>query len=421
MSLPAPRLPWPPGFPDVVVQQSSGSSVRLKEQPGYEAAKRQYDVAAAFAVVEAMVDPRSIAVLRAIVAGRPAVIVPVEAEENGRNALPIAYADAISHALGLPLGMGIVQINRTFRTGADSAHRLLARASFDGEVQRGQHYVIVDDVVTQGGTLADLRSYIEGRGGKVIAASALAGSSGSHVLALRPDTLAALRERFGGVESEYQGAFGHGYDGLTDSEARAILRFGMVDAFRDRILAPATARRRAATGSVAGGSTITGGSPAIALAPSALPAAPGNAPPMLVQGVHRYLTRVYYEDTDAAGVVYYANYLKLVERARTEALRDMGVPHADLSSQHGLMFMVRRANLDYLKPARLDDSLVIATRTLSAGAALVELRQTVFRSGDEAEPLVVADIQLACVRQSDMRAARMPPRWRDALRGLSPS
>ena len=151
------------------------------------------------------------------------------------------------------------------------------------------------------------------------------------------------------------------------------------------------------------------------------PIAPGNAPPTLVQGVHRYLTRVYYEDTDAAGVVYYANYLKLVERARTEALRDMGVPHADLSSQHGLMFMVRRANLDYLKPARLDDSLVIATRTLSAGAALVELRQTVFRSGDEAEPLVVADIQLACVRQSDMRAARMPPRWRGALRGLSPS
>ena len=129
--------------------------------------------------------------------------------------------------------------------------------------------------------------------------------------------------------------------------------------------------------------------------------------------------RVYYEDTDAAGVVYYANYLKLAERARTEALRDGGIPHAELTSQHGLMFMVRRAKLDYLKPARLDDSLIVATQTLAVGAASVELRQSFLLEGGDGRALVVADLQLACVRQADMRAARIPPRWRDALAALS--
>jgi acyl-CoA thioester hydrolase len=134
---------------------------------------------------------------------------------------------------------------------------------------------------------------------------------------------------------------------------------------------------------------------------------------------HLYRCRVYFEDTDAAGVVYYANYLKLAERARTEALRDLGVPHAELVAEHGLIFMVRRAKLDYLRPARLDDSLTVATRALAVGAASVELRQTFHRDGNAEAALVVADVLLACVRQSDMRAARMPARWRAALTGLT--
>jgi acyl-CoA thioester hydrolase len=143
------------------------------------------------------------------------------------------------------------------------------------------------------------------------------------------------------------------------------------------------------------------------------------AAPTQAAGAHHYECRVYFEDTDAAGVVYYANYLKLAERARTEALRALGVPHAELTAQHGLMFMVRRAKLDYLQPARLDDSLVVATRPLAIGAASVELRQTFHRAGDADRRLVVADILLACVRQSDMRAARMPARWRQALSALA--
>jgi acyl-CoA thioester hydrolase len=143
-----------------------------------------------------------------------------------------------------------------------------------------------------------------------------------------------------------------------------------------------------------------------------------HVPPRATGGGHHYRCRVYFEDTDAAGVVYYANYLKLAERARTEALRDLGVPHAELTELHGLIFMVRRAKLDYLRPARLDDSLVVVSWPLTIGAASLALRQTFHREGDAGGALVIAEVQLACVRAADMKAARMPARWREALAEL---
>lgn len=133
---------------------------------------------------------------------------------------------------------------------------------------------------------------------------------------------------------------------------------------------------------------------------------------------HRFRVRVYYEDTDAGGVVYHASYLRFAERARTEALRDLGVPHAEMTSQHGLMFMVRRVKLDYLAPARLDDSLLVVTLPLLLRAAAVELRQSFFRFGEE-RPLVVLEALLACVRVADQRPARVPERWRSALMSLT--
>jgi acyl-CoA thioester hydrolase len=143
-----------------------------------------------------------------------------------------------------------------------------------------------------------------------------------------------------------------------------------------------------------------------------------NPAATLREGTHRYELRVYYEDTDAGGVVYHANYLRFAERARTEALRDLGVPHAEMTGQFGLMFMVRRVKLDYLAPARLDDSLVVVTRALSVRAASVELHQGIGREGD-AGTLADAEILLACVRVADGRPARIPPRWRDALVNLT--
>ncbi len=134
--------------------------------------------------------------------------------------------------------------------------------------------------------------------------------------------------------------------------------------------------------------------------------------PTLREGRHRYALRIYYEDTDAAGIVYHANYLGMAERARTEALRDMGVPHAEMTRDHGLFFMVRRVKLDYLAPARLDETLVVVTQPVAMRAASVDLRQTVTRADTR---LVVIDIQLAAVRVADGRPGRIPPRWREAL------
>ena len=135
----------------------------------------------------------------------------------------------------------------------------------------------------------------------------------------------------------------------------------------------------------------------------------------LRNGAHHYSLRVYYEDTDAAGVVYHANYLRFAERARTEALRDLGVPHSEMTSQHGLMFMVRRVKVDYHASALLDDSLLVITKPLAIRGATVELNQRVVRSEEPERTLAELEIMLACIRLADQRPARLPARWRDAL------
>ena len=133
------------------------------------------------------------------------------------------------------------------------------------------------------------------------------------------------------------------------------------------------------------------------------------------QSSHCYRLRVYYEDTDAAGVVYHANYLRYAERARTEALRDAGIPHADLVQRCGLMFMVHRIEVEYARPARLDDALLVETETMDLGGATVLLRQTVLGPDGVCARLRV---RLACVRIKGNKAARIPPQWRVAIAGI---
>jgi acyl-CoA thioester hydrolase len=115
--------------------------------------------------------------------------------------------------------------------------------------------------------------------------------------------------------------------------------------------------------------------------------------------------RVYYEDTDAAGVVYYANYLKYMERARTEWLRKTGFEQTDLAQEHGVVFVVRAANIEYLLPARFDDELRVTVELINVGAGQIDLVQRVLR-GDV--PLVTAAVKLACVARATMRATRIP-------------
>jgi len=136
---------------------------------------------------------------------------------------------------------------------------------------------------------------------------------------------------------------------------------------------------------------------------------PASIPP---DGRHRYAIRVYYEDTDAGGVVYHATWLRYAERARTEALRDLGVPHAAMVAEHGAMFMVRRLEAEYERPARLDATLTVETEVLEVGGATVRLKQTV---RDKDGPCAVLTVRLACVRLEGNRPARIPPLWRERL------
>lgn len=97
---------------------------------------------------------------------------------------------------------------------------------------------------------------------------------------------------------------------------------------------------------------------------------------------HLFTTRVYYEDTDLAGIVYYANYLKFIERARSEWVRARGVDQKALKEDHGLVFAVRRIEADYLSPARFDDELRIETEVEQVTGARLILRQRVLRDGE---------------------------------------
>lgn len=116
--------------------------------------------------------------------------------------------------------------------------------------------------------------------------------------------------------------------------------------------------------------------------------------------------RVYWEDTDAGGVVYYANYLKFLERARSEWLRTLGIHQAELAAQDDVLFVVRRVEADYRKPARFDDALAVQSRITELGRASLTMAQQVWR-GDEV--LLAAQVKLACVSASGMRAAKIPP------------
>ena len=138
----------------------------------------------------------------------------------------------------------------------------------------------------------------------------------------------------------------------------------------------------------------------------------GNVPSIPPDGRHRYGVRVYYEDTDAGGVVYHATYLRFAERARTEALRDAGIPHAGLLERFTLMFVVRRIEVDYLRPARLDDSLIVVTEPLAVGGATVTLRQDVRGPNGSCAVLTV---RLACVKPGEGKPGRLPQRWRAVL------
>jgi tol-pal system-associated acyl-CoA thioesterase len=118
--------------------------------------------------------------------------------------------------------------------------------------------------------------------------------------------------------------------------------------------------------------------------------------------------RVYWEDTDAGGVVYYANYLRFLERARSEWLRSLGVDQAALLRDERMQFVVVEANIRYHRPARLDDELVVSVQLEQRRGASVVFRQEIRRGAAAGELLISASIRAACLASDSLRPRPLP-------------
>jgi acyl-CoA thioester hydrolase len=125
--------------------------------------------------------------------------------------------------------------------------------------------------------------------------------------------------------------------------------------------------------------------------------------------------RVYWEDTDGGGIVYYANYLRFLERARTEWLRTFGVSQQELARESGIVFAVVSLTIQYRRPAKLDDELIITCEARPEGAASVRFAQQIHRAGAPETPLVEADVLVACVDAQSLRPKRLPAFLTNAL------
>lgn len=125
--------------------------------------------------------------------------------------------------------------------------------------------------------------------------------------------------------------------------------------------------------------------------------------------------RVYYEDTDAGGIVYYANYLKFAERARTDALRSLGISQSNLHEERGIVFVVTRVEVDYRRPARLDDAITVQTLLQEMGKVRMCMSQKIKKDD---VTLVDLKVELAAIGPNG-RAARIPPDLSQQLHRLT--
>ena len=132
--------------------------------------------------------------------------------------------------------------------------------------------------------------------------------------------------------------------------------------------------------------------------------------------VHSFPIRVYFEDTDAGGMAYHANYLRWAERGRTESLRVMGLPHQLMIERHDSLLVVRRIDVEFWRPARLDDALEVETRVIAVRGVTLSLDQRMVIALDgRTDTLATLQVDLACIDRHTLRPKRIPEPWRSAL------
>lgn len=221
-------------FPDVVIHYDESL---VKKNQLYASAKAGDADAAEGLVLQTMSDAALDQLGEIIGTVKPCLLAVHALETEGMNAIPRVLAQVLSVKLGLPVARDIIQINRVTHTGASGYHRLAFPPLFDGDVQQIE-YLLVDDFVGQGGTLANLKGFVENNGARVIGATALTGKAYSAKLRLSEETLRRLREKHGTeLEKWWAATFGYGFERLTESEARYLFRADNADVISERVIA----------------------------------------------------------------------------------------------------------------------------------------------------------------------------------------
>jgi len=220
-------------FPDVVIHAEEHS---VRTHPAYKDAKTG-DSDSAYELVHAFLSPSATESPSKQLAGRNVIIVAVHAvEREGVNAIPEAMADVLSARFNCKVDTEIVQTNIVSHTKADGFSRLARQPVFSGNVCENADYILVDDFVGMGSTLANLRGWILHCGGKVLHATVLTGQPRSSKFEITKEIINEIREKHGKeLESWWRDTFGFAYDSLTHAEAGYLLRTSTAERIRNRI------------------------------------------------------------------------------------------------------------------------------------------------------------------------------------------
>lgn len=228
----AERASWG-NFPPII---RNGDLGELQKQPEYAMAKGG-DTEAAQDIAERLVRVDLLDQIQHLIGSERPRIVPVLAEEaSGRNKIPLAMAFTVGEKLGLDVDVSIYQQERVARTGEGADYRLAFNPSFGGPVIEGQSYLVFDDTLTMGGTIASLRGFLENRGGKVMAGAVMTAHPGALNIAIKPGMIHAINQKHGAAMDDFwKETFGYGIDQLTQGEAGHLRKSPSVDAIRTRI------------------------------------------------------------------------------------------------------------------------------------------------------------------------------------------
>lgn len=219
-------------FPNVITHTSS---TKIKNHPLFESAKNG-DLFSCARLVSDLLKVDRVDKLKELYPN--AIIVPVMGIEDNKNKIPLAMARAINRLTGLEVETRITKNNLTQHTNKGALERFLSRASFEGVVQKEKDYIIVDDVVTQGGSLNELRNFIQENGGRVVAASTLGYTQFATELTIKKEMIEKIERKFGRYETEelIKGiGVGTRLEHLTNSEGRLLTSFSSLDRIRERI------------------------------------------------------------------------------------------------------------------------------------------------------------------------------------------